>query len=206
MLHEQALQGTRDAVPGIDPDFQKLLDAMKQAAGALQQAGVPFLLGGGLAVWARGGPQTEHDVDFYVKEEDAERGLSALVDAGFRPEHPPEDWLLKAYTDDGTLVDLIYEPASGAIGDEHFARAEDLEVMALRLQVASLEDVLAQKLLALKEQEPDFQHVLEIGRAVREQIDWDIVREMTGDHPFAKAYFTLVEELGVAPQEVDDKS
>ena len=186
-------------MPGIDPDFQKLLDAMKSAAGVLQEADVPFLLGGGLAVWARGGPKTEHDVDFLVKPEDAERALEALRDAGMRPERPIEDWLLKAFADDGTLVDLIYEPASGPIRDEHFERAEELEVMALRINVASLEDVLSQKLLALKETEPDYQSVLEIGRAVREQIDWQRVREMTGDHPFAKAYFTLVEELGVAP-------
>ena len=29
-------------------------------------------------------------------------------------------------------------------------------------------------------------------------VDWDAVRERTAHHPFAKAYFTLVEELGIA--------
>jgi predicted nucleotidyltransferase len=174
-----------------------LLEAMKKAAGLLSQAEVPFMLGGGLAVWARGGPQTEHDVDFYVKEEDAERALGVLGEAGFRTERPPEGWLLKAWDEDGTLVDLIYEPSGGPVGDEMFERAEELEVMALRIKVASLEDVLSQKLLALKEQEPDFQSVLELGRAVREQIDWDAVRRRTEHAPFAKAYFTLVEELGI---------
>lgn len=185
--------------PVLDPDFQKLLDAMKEAAGALQQADVPFLLGGGLAVWARGGPQTQHDVDFYVKEADAERALEALADAGFGTERPPEGWLLKAHTPDGILVDLIFEPAAGAITDEEFERAEELEVMALRIRVSSLEDVLTQKLLALTEQEPDFRPVLEIGRAVREQLDWEDVRARTAQSPFAKAFFTLVEELGILP-------
>ena len=191
-------------MPEQDSDFQELLAAMKKAAGVLQQADVPFMLGGGLAVWARGGPQTEHDVDFYVKEHDAERGIAALADAGFRTEQPPEGWLLKAYTDDGTLVDLIYEPASGPIGDEHFERAEELEVMALRIKVASLEDVLTQKLLSLKEQQPDFGPVLEIGRAVREQIDWDEVRERTSESPFARAYFTLIEGLNILPAQSRD--
>ena len=187
-------------MPGLDPEFEQLLAAMKRAAGVLQQADVPFMLGGGLAVWARGGPQTEHDVDFYVKEADADRALAALSDAGFRTERPPEGWLLKAYGDDDTLVDLIFRPAAGPITDEEFERADELEVMALRLRVASLEDVLVQKLLALSEQEPDFRPVLEVGRAVREQLDWDEVRERTGESPFAKAYFTLVEELGVLPE------
>jgi hypothetical protein len=26
------------------------------------------MLGGGLAIWARGGPPTDHDVDFFVRE------------------------------------------------------------------------------------------------------------------------------------------
>jgi hypothetical protein len=32
---------------------------------------------------------------------------------------------------------------------------------------------------------------------VREQVDWDEVRERTRDAPFAKAYFTLLDELEI---------
>jgi hypothetical protein len=39
--------------------------------------------------------------------------------------------------------------------------------------------------------------VLELARSLREQIDWSFVRLRTGDSPFARAFFTLVEELGV---------
>ena len=39
--------------------------------------------------------------------------------------------------------------------------------------------------------------MLEIARSLREQIDWDFVRERTDDSPFARAFFTLVEELGI---------
>jgi hypothetical protein len=67
----------------------------------------------------------------------------------------------------------------------------------MRIKVASLEDVLVQKLLALTEQNPDFSSVLELARSLREQIDWSFVRSRTGDSPFARAFFTLVEELGV---------
>jgi hypothetical protein len=63
--------------------------------------------------------------------------------------------------------------------------------------VATLEDVMTTKLLALTEQLPDFSSVLEIARALREQIDWDTVRERTESSPFAKAFFTLAEELGI---------
>lgn len=183
-------------MPSHSDSLQELVHAMKRAAGALRDAGVPFMLGGGLAAWARGGPATDHDVDFYVKEADADRALEALRAAGMRPEKPPEGWLVKAWDGD-TLVDLIFHPSGGPITDEHFERAESCEVMAVRMDVASLEDVMITKLLALNEQEPDFSAVLRFARTLRERIDWDVVRERTEEHPFAKAFFTLVEELGI---------
>lgn len=183
-----------------DREFERLLAAMKKAGGALNEAGIPFVLGGGLACWARGAPKTEHDVDFLVKPDDAKRAQRALGQAGMRTETPPEGWLLKAHDDDdddGVLVDLIFDPQSGPIDDGIFERAEELEVHAMRMNVAALEDVLVQKLLALKEQEPDYSSVLELARAVREQVDWDAVRERTRESPFAKAYFTLLDELEI---------
>lgn len=184
-------------MPSAQPEnLNDLLATMKRAAAALRDADVDFMLGGGLAIWALGGPPTDHDVDFFVREEDAERGLQALVDIGMRAERPPEDWLLKAY-DGGTLVDLIFRPAGGHVTNEHFQRATELEVSAQRVLVASIDDVLAAKLLALSEQEPDFRDVLAVARALREQIDWDRVEVRSHASPFARAFFTLVEELGI---------
>ena len=75
------------------------------------------------------------------------------------------------------------------------------EVMALRVSVSTLEDVMTAKLMAITEQEPDYSAVLEWARALREQIDWDIVRRRTEASPFAKAFFTLVESLGIVESE-----
>jgi hypothetical protein len=193
-------------VPYTPPDnFPDLIEAMKVAAAALRDAEVPYLLGGGLAAWARGGPPTEHDVDLFVKEKDAERALAALVDAGMKPERPPEGWLFKAWHGD-ILIDLIFHPAGGPVGQKHFDRAEALEVMAQPMLVASLDDVVATKLLAINEQSPDFSSVLELARSLREQIDWEVVRERTADSPFARAFFTLIEELGIVdPAAADQK-
>ena len=175
-----------------------LIETMKRACAALEQAEVPAMIGGGLAAWARGGPPTDHDVDFYLRPEDAQRALDALVEAGMQAETPPEGWLLKAY-DGATLVDLIYRPAGGPIGDEHFERATAMELMAQPVLVASVDDVLTTKLLALSEQEPDFRSVLELARSLREQIDWQFVSARTESSAFAAAFFTLVEALGIAP-------
>lgn len=177
--------------------FDQLIEAMKKGSGILQEAEIPFILGGGLAAWARGGPRTVHDVDFMLKQEDAERALEAFEQAGMRTERPPEGWLYKAYDENDALIDLIFDPADGPITDETIECADRLEVVALRIRVASLEDVMTQKLQAITEQEPDYDGVLSIARPLREQIDWGEVRERTQESPFAKAFFTLVEELGI---------
>jgi hypothetical protein len=181
--------------------FLELVETMKRSAATLRDAKVPFLLGGGLASWARGGPPTDHDVDFLVRERDIERAEEALAAAGFRLERPPEGWLVKAWDGD-VLVDLIFHPAGGAVGDEHFERATTLEVAAQPLPVASVEDVLTTKLLALTEQEPDFGPVLEIARSLREQIDWVALRSQVERSPFGAAFFTLVERLGIVEEPV----
>lgn len=180
-----------------DPTFEELLETLKHAAAALREADVPFVLGGGLAIWARGGPETEHDVDFFVKPEDAERAWKALERSGFRTEDPPEAWLYKGFRGD-VLVDLIHSPSGLTIDDEFLGRADELEVHAVRMPVMRADDVLVAKLLALREHQVDYDRVLELARTVREQIDWEDVRGRTNGSPYAKAFFTLVDELGVS--------
>jgi Aminoglycoside-2''-adenylyltransferase len=149
--------------------------------GRLQRREIPFVLGGGLAAWAHGGPKSEHDVDFMVKPDDADRALDALEEGGLRTERPPEGRLYKAWHPNGALID----------------RAPLLEIAALRVHVFSLEDVMTTKLLALNEQELDYSQVLSYARALREQIDWGEVRARSEASPFARAFFALVEGLGV---------
>ena len=177
--------------------MQELISSLKKVAAVLRDNDIPFALGGGLAAWARGGPETDHDVDFFVKPEDAERAQAALVEhGGMRADRPPEDWLLKVW-DDEVLVDLVFCPSGGPVDDEWIARADECELMAMRLPILALEDVMTTKLLAMKEQEPDFGSPLKIARTLREQIPWERVRERTDASPWAKAFFTLVEELGI---------
>src|SRR3954465_7612358 len=103
---------------------------MKRAVAALREAGIPFLLAGSLAVWARGGPETRHDLDFVLKQEDAERALDVLVEAGMRPERPPEEWLYKVW-DGEVLIDLIFQPRGLEVTDEVIERGQALHVLGI---------------------------------------------------------------------------
>src|SRR5690606_22783664 len=81
-----------------------------RVANTLRSHEVHFALAGGCAVYAHGGPASEHDVDVFVTEQDAPEARKVLVAAGMRAVNPPEDWLLKVYDGD-CLVDLIFRPS-----------------------------------------------------------------------------------------------
>ena len=179
-----------------EPSFAAIEHALKRSAAALREADIPFLLGGSLASWARGGPETRHDLDLMIKPEDAERALEALQAAGMKAERPPEEWLLKAWDGD-VLVDLIFGPKGLPMTDDVIARGEELAVLGMDMRVMSLEDMLTTKLMAVSEHALRYEGLLQMARALREQVDWDVVRARTEDSPFAHAFFVLAEGLGI---------
>jgi hypothetical protein len=176
--------------------FADLEATLKKAAAALRGAEVPFLLGGSLASWARGGPESRHDLDLMIKHEDVDRACAALKEAGMRIEVPPEEWLIKAWDGD-VLVDLIFWPKGLPVDDEVIARGEEMAVLSMQMRVMAIEDVLITKLMSLDEHRVDFEGLLPIARALRERIDWEHVRTATAESPFARAFFVLAEGLGI---------
>src|SRR4051812_50177592 len=179
--------------------FSELESALKISAAALREADVPFLLGGSLASWARGGPETRHDLDLVLRPGDVEAALAALEEAGLRPEQPPEEWLAKAWYEN-VLVDLIFYPKGTPVDDALIERGEVMSVLGMEMRVMALEDVLVTKLMALSEYSLRYESLLPIARALREQVDWDDVRSRTAESPFARAFFVMLEGLGVLPE------
>ena len=181
---------------GADAPLNGMVPTLKRSAAALRDAGIPFLVAGGVASWVRGGPPTDHDLDFLVKPEDAETALAVLVEIGLRPERPPEEWLFKAYDGD-VMVDIIFHPAGLEMTDEVIARGEAIEVDAMTMPVMRPEDLLVTKLMAMTEHTINYRSCLEIARALREQIDWDDVRERSAASPFGRAFFVIAEGLEI---------
>jgi predicted nucleotidyltransferase len=179
-----------------DNTLNGMVPTLKRSAAALRDAGIPFLVAGGVASWVRGGPSTDHDLDFLVKPEDADEALKALEEAGLRPEHPPEEWLYKAYDGD-VLVDVIFNPAGLDVTDELIERGEEREVEAMTMRVMRSEDLLVSKLMAMTEHSINYRSCLEVARSLREQIDFEDVRRRTESSPFGRAFFVIAEGLGI---------
>jgi len=178
--------------------LEELLDAMKRGGEVLRHAGVPFALAGGMAVYARGGSYTDHDVDFLIREQDVQRALEAFADVGFRVERPPLDWLVKAYHGD-VLIDLIFRPVDRPVTDEALAESDLISVDAAKVPVISATQLLVHNLLTLTTHECDMTQVLSLVRSLREQIDFDRVRAETKESPYARAFLILAEDLNLLP-------
>lgn len=183
---------------GGDVDQSSLREALKRVAVALKDAEIPFALMGGYAVWARGGPESLHDVDFLIAEEDAADAQQALADEGLELVDAPEDWLFKVATD-GAVVDLIFRVTGQPASREVLEDVDELEVLSVMMPVLSSTEILVQKLYTLSEHYCDFGAVIPIARALREQVDWGRVRAEVGDNDFAAALLFLLERLEVVP-------
>jgi predicted nucleotidyltransferase len=184
------------SAPDDDPLLDALAATLNKAALALRDAEVEFMLGGSVASWVRGGPGPTQDIDLLVRPADAERALSALGRAGMSTERRAEDWFVKAH--DGEIpVDVIFRPGGIVVDDGMFERADEIRVMAITMPVVSIDDLVITKLMVLNEHSLNLEPLLAIARAVREQIDWDLVRARTRQSPYATAFFTLVDELGL---------
>ena len=144
------------------PTVSGMVPTLKRSAAALRDAGIPFLVAGGVASWVRGGPTTDHDLDFLVKPEDADRALGrSSTDAGLRPEIPPEEMAVQGVRRrrDGR-PDLL--PAGLEVnrrGDR--ARRGSARSRAMTMRVMTPEDLLVTKLMAMTE------HTLNYGAASR---------------------------------------
>jgi hypothetical protein len=180
----------------VAEDQDPLIQTLKRTAFELKRMGVPFALAGSFAVYARGGGPVEHDVDFLIKPEDADRVLTGLVEVGFRAEIPPEGWLVKVYDED-RLVDLIHEPVGRPVTDATLADTDVMPVNACHMPVLSASELMIHKMLSLGVQHCDLAKVLPVARSLREQIDWGRVERETAQSPYAQAFMVLLDRLNV---------
>jgi hypothetical protein len=140
-----------DRIEGpIQPDERVVMDVLATVLERTEQAGIPYVVIGGIASTILGRPRWTHDIDVFVRREDARRLLRVLADAGFQTEERDQEWLYKATRDD-VLVDVLFAvtapnmPNGIALDDQALARARRREFNGLRPVVVAPEDLVVIK-------------------------------------------------------------
>jgi len=161
---------------GLAPGRSAVSSVLRAAVEALEGAGIPFVVMGGLVAAAFARPRTTDDVDFFVQPEHAGDALDALGDAGFETEQTDPMWLYKAWRD-GVVVDVIFRSSGDVYLDEEMlARARIGDIRGTRTKRISAEDLLVIKAVAATERGSHHWYDA-LGIIARTPLDWNYVVE-----------------------------
>src|SRR5947207_12216751 len=98
----------------VESDNKIFHEVLDDAIETVSNAGVQYLMMGGISASAHGGSRfTTHDIDFFVKQQDAETALKALAKTGFTVEKTHPQWLYKGFKKN-VMVDIIFK-SSGEV-------------------------------------------------------------------------------------------
>jgi hypothetical protein len=135
-------------------EHERMEAVLVRAVAALEEAGVPYALMGGLASSLIGRNRHTHDIDLFVAPEDRERALDVLGRAGFRTERTDPRWLYKAFWEE-MLVDVIFLSKGAVVLDEEMRRhRRRVRVRGRPIYLLSAEDLLVIKALTNAEHVP----------------------------------------------------
>jgi hypothetical protein len=174
----------RDQWPNEQHATQEAQAFYRDAMTALQQAHVPFLVGGGYAFYARTGiARMTKDLDLFLLPEDVDRALEALAASGYETELTSSHWLAKAFSGKD-FIDIIFNSGNGCcpVDERWFEHATDDEVMGVSVRLCPPEENIWQKAFIMERERYDGADVAHLFRACGETLDWDRLIERFGDH------------------------
>jgi hypothetical protein len=178
---------------------------------ALSASGVPFLVGGGFALWAYLGPcRPTKDLDVFVRKQDVDAALAALAAAGFTVERTDPAWLGKATApiegappgEPPALIDVIFCSYNGLfpVDDAWLANGRAAEVLGIPVRVVGPEEMLVSKCFVAARDRFDGGDISSVIRALGPQMNWGRVETLMRDH-FEVLLLQLVHFFYVFPTE-----
>lgn len=151
---------------------------------ALVEAKVPFLVGGGWALFHYLGRwRTTKDIDIFVRPDDVDVVLSALARAGFATELTDAAWLGKARRN-GALIDVIFCSYNGLfpVDDSWLANGRRTEVLDVEVLVVGPEEMIVSKSFVAARDRFDGADVSWLLRATAGELDWRRIERLMSDH------------------------
>jgi predicted nucleotidyltransferase len=163
-----AADDTRSAESADDA----LAATLSEAVTAIEGAGIPYVLIGGLASTLLGRPRYTRDVDLFLREPDALPTLAALAGVGFETEETNPAWIYKAWKRDVTVDVIFWLKGDVYLDDEMLARARRLDFGRTPVTVVPPEDLVVVKAIVHDEQNPHHWHDA-LGVVAECELDWE---------------------------------
>ena len=161
-----------EEVERVEVDEQVFLKVVRDATGALTEAGVDYGLMGAMASAVFGRPRWTLDVDIFIRPQDVRHAVEALEKAGFESRPSQHNWLVKCVRD-RVLVDLIFTAKGGIYLDEQMlARIKPADYKGMAVRVVPPEDLVVMKAIASDQDTPRYWHDA-LGIIANTELDWD---------------------------------
>ena len=159
------------------------IDFYRRAMALLEEAKVPFLVGGAYA-FARYTGIVRHtkDFDVFVHPRDFERALEAFAKAGYKTEKNFPHWLGKAYQGED-FVDVIFSSGNGVarVDRRWFEHAVDEEVLGRKTLLCPAEEMLWSKSFIMERERFDGADVAHLLHSRAEELDWQRLLDRFGE-------------------------
>ncbi len=161
---------------------------------ALVADGVPFLVGGGLALAAYCGiRRTTKDVDIFTLPAHVPRVLDVLDRAGFRTETTFPHWLAKAHSE-AHFIDVIFSSGNGAavVDREWFEHAPSAAVLGVTVRICPVEETIWTKAFVMERERFDGADVVHLLLARAREVNWErLLRRFAEDWRVLFAHLVL---------------
>ena len=180
---------------------------------ALQDADIPFLIGGAYVVEVYAGVSRQtKDFDLYLRPKHVELALDALNRGGYKTEKTFPHWLAKAQRG-RDCIDLIFRAGNGLceVNDSWFERAHDDELLDLHVKLCAPEETIWMKAYIMERERFDGADIAHIVQSCAEKLDWPhLVRRFGPDwrvllsHLVLFGYIYPSERRRIPPAVMDD--
>lgn len=162
----------RDEPERVDVGEETFVRVLGEATAALDQAGIPYCVMGGVASASFGRPRWTLDVDLFLRPQHAEQAQQALVERGFESRPASHNWLLKVVKE-RVLVDLIFVAKGGIyLDDQMLERAQTVQFKGVKLRMTPPEDLIVMKAIAADQDTPRYWYDA-LGVLATTDLDWD---------------------------------
>jgi Nucleotidyl transferase of unknown function (DUF2204) len=141
---------------------------------ALQDADIPFLIGGAYVVEVYTGVSRHtKDFDLYLRPQHVDLALAALKRAGYKTKKTFPHWLAKAGRG-RAHVDLIFRAGNGLceVDNSWFERAHGHEFLGLPAKLCAPEEMIWMKAYIMERERFDGADIAHILQSCAEKLDW----------------------------------
>jgi hypothetical protein len=145
-----------------------------RSVAALQDANVPFLIGGAYVVEVYAGVSRHtKDFDLYLRPQHVDFALDALRRAGYKTKKTFPHWLAKAERG-RDCIDLIFRAGNGLceVDDSWFDRAHSCAFLDSRVKLCAPEEMIWMKAYIMERERFDGADIAHILQSCAEKLDW----------------------------------